>query len=173
MRGYQLRHLSIWVKRDLTKKNYFFAGAFTEFAAFAVGGGVAFEAPFTFILAGGIVIPELVSSFVGSASPAGLPALVFELVFAAGASAGCSAAVVESTEISPESAGIEIRRADSIKKIAAVIVIFESTVCVPRGLKAVLETLLVKSAPASVFPGCSSTDAISVMHERKNIAYKI
>jgi hypothetical protein len=52
-------------------------------------------------------------------------------------------------------------------------VIFESTVCVPRGLKAVLEILLVKSAPASVLPGCSSTEATSTMQDKKNIAYKM
>jgi hypothetical protein len=104
-------------------------------------------------------------------------AAVFELASAAVfafvlALAGASAAVVESTEISPVSAGIEINRAETIKPIAAVIVIFDKTVCVPRGLKAELEILLVKSAPASVLPGCSSTDAISTKAEIKNIAYK-
>jgi hypothetical protein len=54
--------------------------------------------------------------------------------------------------------------------VAAAIVIFDKIVAVPRGPKAALETLLVKSAPASVFPGCSKTLAISTMQEIKNNA---
>jgi len=38
---------------------------------------------------------------------------------------------------------------------AAPIVIFESSVCVPLGPNAVLETELEKSAPASDLPGCN------------------
>ena len=52
------------------------------------------------------------------------------------------------------------------------IVIFDNTDAVPRGPNAALDTLLVKSAPASVLPGCRRTDAISTMHETKNIVYK-
>lgn len=115
---------------------------------------------------------EFTSSVFALASPAGFAAFVFELA-SAGACAGASAVVVFRTEMSPVSAGIEISSADNIKPTAAAIVIFDSTVCVPRGLKAELEILLVKSAPASVLPGCSSTDAISAKAEIKNIAYKM
>ncbi len=48
-------------------------------------------------------------------------------------------------------------------------VIFDKTVAVPRGPKAELEILLVKSAPASVFPGCSKTETIKATQEIKNI----
>jgi len=89
---------------------------------------------------------------------------------AAGVSAGASG-LLESTETLPVRAGIESRSADSIKRIAAVIVSFDSTVAVPRGLNAELDTLLVNNAPASVLPGCSNTAPMSVMHERKNITY--
>ena len=60
--------------------------------------------------------------------------------------------------------GSESVSASSMKSAAAPIVIFASKVCVPRGPNAVLETELVKSAPASALPGCKSTDAISTMH---------
>lgn len=49
-------------------------------------------------------------------------------------------------------------------------VILDKILSVPRGPKAVLETLLVKSAPASDLPGCKSTEAINVRHERMNNA---
>ena len=76
--------------------------------------------------------------------------------------------VVDKTETSPVRAGIESIKAESIKTVAATIVIFERTVAVPRGPKAALEILLVKSAPASVLPGCSKTLATRTIHERKN-----
>jgi len=88
-----------------------------------------------------------------------------------GASAGASGTVF-STETLPLKAGIEIRRAESMKTAAAIIVIFESTVAVPRGPNALLEILLVNSAPASVLPGCSSTTATSTIHDKKKIVYK-
>ncbi len=74
------------------------------------------------------------------------------------------------TETFPCKAGIEMNSADSIKRVAAAIVIFDKTVAVPRGPKAELEILLVKSAPASVFPGCNSTETMSAKQEIKNIA---
>jgi len=40
-----------------------------------------------------------------------------------------------------------------MKTMAAPTVILASSVCVPRGPKVVLETELVKSAPASALPG--------------------
>jgi len=81
-------------------------------------------------------------------------------VFAVFASvlAGCVVSVLEDvvvdkTEMSPVIAGIARSRADNINTQAAVIVILDKTVAVPRGPKALLDTLLVKSAPASVLPG--------------------
>jgi hypothetical protein len=41
-------------------------------------------------------------------------------------------------------------------------------VCVPRGPKAVLETELVKSCPASAFPGCNSTEMMSARQDSMN-----
>ena len=76
--------------------------------------------------------------------------------------------VVDKTETSPVKAGIASISAESIKTVAAPIVTFERTVAVPRGPNAALETLLVKSAPASVLPGCSKTLATRTIHERKN-----
>lgn len=94
---------------------------------------------------------------------------VLELVsvFVAGASG-----LLESTETFPVNAGIASSNAESIKHTAAVIVTFERIVAVPRGASAELETLLVKSAPASVLPGCNNTAAIKTKHETKKIAYK-
>jgi len=89
----------------------------------------------------------------------------------AGASAGVSAAVFK-TETPPLNAGNEIIKADIIKTTAATIVIFERTVAVPRGPNALLETLLVNKAPASVLPGCSKTAPTRTMHETKNNVYK-
>ena len=78
--------------------------------------------------------------------------------------------VVEfNTETSPLMAGIANSRAVNIKTAAAPIVILDKTDCVPRGPNAVLEMLLVKSAPASALPGCSKTVATSTTHERKKI----
>lgn len=82
-------------------------------------------------------------------------------VFAAGCSVFATGAVVSvedsevvcKTDTSPVSAGIASIKAESIKTVAATIVIFDKTVAVPRGPKAALDILLVKSAPASVFPG--------------------
>ena len=81
--------------------------------------------------------------------------------------------MLDKTETLPVNAGIARSRADSINVVAATIVTFDSTVAVPRGLKAELDTLLVNNAPASVLPGCSKTAAMSTTHERKNNPYKI
>jgi hypothetical protein len=76
------------------------------------------------------------------------------------------------TETLPVRAGMAKSNALSIKTMAAPIVILDKTDCVPRGPKAVLETLLVKSAPASDLPGCSRTVTISTRQEIKNKRYK-
>ena len=99
------------------------------------------------------------------------PVLVFVSVVAGVDSTGVSA-TVSSTEMLPVSAGIAKSSADSIKVVAAAIVIFDKIVCEPRGWNAVLEILLVKSAPASVLPGWSKTLAISATQETKNNVYK-
>jgi hypothetical protein len=51
---------------------------------------------------------------------------------------------------------------------AAPIVIFASRLAVPRGPKAVLESVFEKSAPASALPGCSKITTIRIKHERMN-----
>jgi hypothetical protein len=70
-------------------------------------------------------------------------------------------------------AGKESASATSMKRIAAPMVIFARRVCVPRGPKAVLETLLEKSAPASALPGCKSTATMSTMHDKTKSMYKM
>lgn len=124
-------------------------GAVAEFTAlFAFAGAVAFASVDVFATAG------------------------FEFVFAGVSMAGASG-FAERTDVFPVTAGIEISRADRKNAVAAAIVNFDKTVAVPRGPKAALEILLVKSAPASVLPGCSNTVATRTMQERKKIPYKI
>ena len=48
----------------------------------------------------------------------------------------------------------------------APIVIFASTLAVPRGPNAVLDKLLEKSAPASALPGCNKITMIRITHAR-------
>jgi len=60
----------------------------------------------------------------------------------------------------------------SMNAAAAPIVILASRVCVPRGPNAVLDTELVKSAPASALPGCKSTARIITKHASTNRPYK-
>ncbi|HEV2856029.1 MAG TPA: hypothetical protein VHC97_24795, partial [Thermoanaerobaculia bacterium] len=73
---------------------------------------------------------------------------------AAGAGVGVGSAVVDCrTEREPVTPGRDSSSAVSMKRPAAVIVILARIVCVPRGPKAVLETELVKSAPASAYCG--------------------
>jgi len=55
---------------------------------------------------------------------------------------------------------------------AAPIVILARILAVPLGPKAVLETLLENSAPASDFPGCKRIVTTSTMHDRINNPYK-
>ena len=69
-------------------------------------------------------------------------------------------------------AGNESINASNMNAAHAPIVILLRMLCVPRGPKAVLETLLEKSAPASALPGCSNTLTTSTMHERMNSPYK-
>jgi hypothetical protein len=57
------------------------------------------------------------------------------------------------TECEPVTAGKESISAINMKDAAAAMVIFASTLAVPRGPNAVLETLLENNAPASDLPG--------------------
>ena len=89
-----------------------------------------------------------------------------------GVATGALSGVDCSTEREPFSDGSASIRAMSINAIAAPIVIFARMLAVPRGPKAVLETLLEKSAPASDFPGCKRIVTTSTMHDRIKSPYK-
>jgi hypothetical protein len=56
---------------------------------------------------------------------------------------------------------------------AAPIVIFERILAVPRGPKAVLDTLLENRSPAPDLPGCSNTTTTNTTHARINSPYKM
>lgn len=137
---------------------FVFAALFVFAAVFVLA--LALVGAFTFAFAvfvstAAFVLAVFASTFVFA---------VFASVFA-----GCVVSlVVDKTEMSPVNAGIARSRAESIKTLAAKIVTFERTVAVPRGPKALLEVLLVKSAPASVLPGCSKTLPTNVTQEIKN-----
>lgn len=60
-------------------------------------------------------------------------ALVFASVNGIGVTSVAVSALVSRTEMLPVSAGIAKSRADSIKTVAAIIVIFDKIVCEPRG----------------------------------------
>jgi hypothetical protein len=59
-----------------------------------------------------------------------------------------------------------------MKAAAAPIVILERMLAVPRGPKAVLETLLENRSPAPDLPGCNKTTTTSTMHDRIKNPYK-
>lgn len=77
------------------------------------------------------------------------------------------------TERVPVTPGNESINAISINAAAAPIVIFDSTLAVPRGPKAVLETLLENRSPAPDLPGCSSITTIKMTQDRMNNVYKM
>jgi hypothetical protein len=83
-----------------------------------------------------------------------------------------SGAVDCNTDREPVIAGNESISANNIKAAAAPIVILLRMLWVPRGPKAVLETLLEKSAPASALPGCNNTVTTNTMQARINNPYK-
>lgn len=158
------------------QENYFFVFAsFLVSAFFSVFAFAVFAGVFDAVLAGAFV-----ETFATGGTAAGVFASVvfaaefastFAFVFAAGASVVVSG-LLDRTEILPFNAGIASIKADNIKTVAATIVVFDKTVAVPREPKALLETLLVNKAPASVFPGCNKTEIINTIHERKNNPYK-
>ncbi len=151
------------------QKNYLFAGGFGWIGtatllfegAALVAGAAEFVGAAVLLVSPIVIVCSLPGPIVASATGV-----------AAGdgvASVDCSS-LPESTEALPLNAGIEINRAEIINTIAAAMVNFPRTEAVPRGANALLETLLVNRAPASVFPGCKSTDATSRRHDIKKIA---
>jgi len=168
-------------KRPQRNPSYFLLGTglliVIEFAVFDMMTGL-FELDAFALAAGFNWIGEVVLALASAGTAAfALASGAAEFALASGAavfefvSAGASPAVL-STETLPVKAGIARNSADIINVAAATIVIFDKTVAVPRGANAELETLLVSSAPASVLPGCSKTEATSTTHERKNNPYK-
>jgi hypothetical protein len=61
----------------------------------------------------------------------------------------------------------------SMKAAAAPMVTFDKILAVPRGPKAVLETLLEKRSPAPDFPGCSKITTTSTTQDRMNSVYNV
>ena len=142
--------------KSVFNSNYFFVFASFFGSTFAVFAGLTVAVFETFVtgtfvetfVIGGIVTAEFAfASGVTTAVFASTFALVFtvESVVVSG--------FVAKTEMLPLSAGIASISADNIKTVAAIIVVFDKTVAVPREPKALLETLLVNKAPASDLPG--------------------
>ena len=80
--------------------------------------------------------------------------------------ASCSGIPDCKTDLVPVTIGNESTKANNMNPAAAPIVIFDSSVCVPLGPNAVLDTELENSAPASDFPGCSNTVTIRITHDK-------
>jgi hypothetical protein len=154
----------------------------SDYYLFCAGDGevpvVAGALLFVFVAAPVLVLSGALLLLCGAASPCAGEAVSAGAVVAAGEGC-CGGAVVGSagascrTERVPVSPGKDSIRATNMKRAAAPMVILASSVCVPRGPKAVLETLLEKSAPASALPGCKSTATTSTIHDRINNPYKI
>ena len=83
-----------------------------------------------------------------------------------GLATGVLSVVDSSTEREPVRIGSPRVNAISMNAAAAPIVIFANRLAVPRGPKAVLDTVLEKSAPASALPGCSRITTIRMKHDR-------
>ncbi len=145
-------------KHDLSiSNNYFFAGAGALAGAFFAGalaagafaltaaGGAAFAfafagaAAFAFASAGFAVF-----ALASAGAVFAFASTVFEFAFAVVAPVGASG-LLDKTETFPVSAGIAKNNADNMNVVAAMIVILDKTVAVPRGANAELDTLLVKS----------------------------
>jgi hypothetical protein len=77
-----------------------------------------------------------------------------------------------STERTPVTAGNASINAINMNAAAAPMVIFDNTLAVPRGPKAVLDTLLENKSPAPDLPGCKSITTISTTHDSMNNPYK-
>ena len=93
---------------------------------------------------------------------------------ASGAGVGVASGAVDvNTEWEPVTPGSESINANSMKPAAAPIVIFDKMLAVPRGPKAVLETLLENKSPAPDLPGCNSTTITSTTQDKINSPYKM
>ena len=158
------------------KSYFFFAGDFSVFGEPAGDGAVLAALPgvpvFALVFALVFAFEDAVLLFV-SGCVEGVKVVVTGAFVAAGEACGVASDSADcTTERLPVSEGIESSNATSIKAAAAPMVIFESRVCVPRGPKAVDDTLLEKSAPASALPGCNSTVTTSTRHARIKRPYK-
>jgi len=116
-----------------------------------------------------VVLAGCIATLVGALKAEFVAVFVFKSVIGGCVDSIGASGFAFKTETFPCKAGIAINNAESIKRLAATMVIFDKTVAVPRGPKAELEILLVKSAPASVFPGCNKTETINATQEIKNI----
>ena len=93
---------------------------------------------------------------------------------ATGTGVGVASGAVDcKTEWEPVTPGSESISAKNIKPAAAPIVIFDRMLAVPRGPKAVLETLLENRSPAPDLPGCKSTTITKTTQDRINSPYKL
>ncbi len=79
---------------------------------------------------------------------------------AAGALSDCN------TDRDPVNSGKPSVSASNMNATAAPIVIFANRLAVPRGPKAVLDSVLEKSAPASALPGCSRITTIKISADK-------
>jgi hypothetical protein len=157
MRVYQFRHVPKICFQKITNNYFFvlasflgstfavFAGLTAVFETFAAG---AFDETFETFVIGGMVTGELAAEFEFAAF-----ASTFAFVSVVAGVSVVVSGLLDKTEILPFKAGIANISADSIKTVAAMIVVFDKTVAVPREPNALLETLLVNNAPASDLPG--------------------
>ena len=85
-----------------------------------------------------------------------------------GVDAGALSDVDCKTDREPLKIGNPSARAISMNAAAAPIVIFANKLAVPRGPKAVLDSVFEKSAPASALPGCNRITTTRMMHAKTN-----
>jgi hypothetical protein len=83
-----------------------------------------------------------------------------------GVDTGPGSACDSNTDRDPVRTGRPSVSAINMNAAAAPIVIFARRLAVPRGPKAVLETLLEKSAPASALPGCRRITTTRMKHAK-------
>jgi len=122
------------------------------------------------VLAGALVFPCPAGVVV--VVPAGATDAAGEGCCGVGLAAGTDSSGADcNTERLPK-IGRDKIKATSMSMAAAPMVILASSDAVPRGPKAVLETLLEKRSPAPALPGCKSTATTSTMHVKINRPYK-
>jgi hypothetical protein len=149
------------------RRCYFVAGDDAGACGLAAGAPVGAVAGAVVVPAGALPVP----CPAGEAAPGG--AVAGEgCCCGVGDAVGCDSSAADcNTERWPRMGRASIR-ATSMKRAAAPMVILARSVCVPRGPKAVLDTLLAKSAPASALPGCKSTETTSTMQVKIKRPYK-